>query len=124
MNPASAATAGCILIAGQRRWRVAASDVLDVIPWPKVTAVPLQPRDSHPELLGVFEWNNTVVPVFEIAGLAGHERRRVVIVRATVNGTATPVGLASTDVGTADESATAELLAIADLTARLPKFRR
>ena len=124
MNLASAATAGCILAAGQRKWRVAASDVLDVVPWPKLTAVPLQPKDRHPKLLGVFEWIDTVVPAFEVVSVPPDERRYLVIVRATVNGSEAPIGIAAEDVVTADETPSAEPLAIADVTAGLAKIRR
>lgn len=124
MELASAATADCIVVAGQRRWRVAAADVMDVLPWPKLTPVPLQPAHADPQLLGIFEWNNSVVPVFDIARLSPEDRRRVVIVRATVNGTHAPLGLAAADVANADEAGTAEVFLVADLVSSLPKARR
>lgn len=124
MDTASAATAGCVLVAGERRWRVAASDVLDVIPWPTVTGVPLQPKEGTPKLLGIFEWNTALVPVFDVSCLQPGERRCVVIVRATVSGTHAPIGLAAADVAAADEYATADLLDIPQLTAHLPKAQR
>ena len=124
MDPARTATACCILVAGQRRWRVAASDVLDVVPWPKLTAVPLQPNGETPELLGIFEWNNAVVPVFDISGLQSDERHSVVLVHVTLHGVQTPIGLAAADVTTSDEAATGDLLDIPQLVARIPKVRR
>jgi chemotaxis signal transduction protein len=124
MDPAAAATAGCVLVAGPRKRRISAADVLDVVPWPRITPVPLQPPGGDPELLGVFEWKDAVVPVYDIAGLPAHERRRVVIVRVLLDGAAIPLGIAAAEVLAPDESATADLLAASDLAAKLRGRRR
>lgn len=124
MDPASLATAGCVFAAGQRRWRVAAADVLDVVPWPRLTPVPLQTRSDGPELLGVFAWQDAVAPVYDLAGLPPNQRRRVVIVRATVRGAEIPLGIAAGEVLAGDDVAPADVLSIADLTAKLLRSAR
>ena len=109
----------CVLRAGELSWRVPAAKVLDIVFWPRLTRVPLQPAESHPELLGVFEWQNAVVPVFDIAGLPLNERARVVIVRAPAAGKDVPLGLAVRDAAVTDDPDPSNLLVISELTAPL-----
>ena len=120
----AAASSGCVLVAGGRRWRIEPADVLDVLSWPRITPVPLTPRGSAPALLGVFEWQGQVVPVVDIGGLSSAERERVVIVRAAVKGSETPLAVAASDVLPADNAVAAESLAIGELAAKLPRRDR
>jgi chemotaxis signal transduction protein len=118
-TPALSAHAWCVLRAGELSWRVPAAKVLDIVFWPRLTRVPLQPADRHPDLLGVFEWQNTVVPVFDIAGLPHEERARVVIVRAQAAGKDVPLGIAVRDAAVTDDPEPSNLLVISELTAPL-----
>ena len=79
MNPSTAADAPawCVLRAGEFSWRLPAADVLDIVFWPRLTRVPLQPPGSLPELLGVFQWQDYVVPVLDIVGLPPEERAKL-----------------------------------------------
>jgi chemotaxis signal transduction protein len=117
--PAASAYAWCVLRAGELSWRVPAAKVLDIVFWPRITRVPLQPETSQPELLGVFEWQNTVVPVLDIDGLPQEERMRVVIVRAQAAGKDVPLGIAARDAAVTDDPDPSNLLVISELTAPL-----
>jgi len=120
----AAASSGCALVAGGRLWRIEPADVLDVLAWPRITPVPLVSRGSAPELLGVFEWHGTVVPVVDLGGLSAAERQRVVIVRTAARGGETPLAIAASDVLPADKASAAESLAIDELAAKLPRCDR
>jgi chemotaxis signal transduction protein len=121
MNPAAATPAPtwCVVRAGTFTWRLPAADVLDIVFWPRLTRVPLQRSGSGPELLGVFEWQESVVPVLDIAGLPQDERMRVVIVRANAGGRDVPLGIAARDASVTDNPEASKPLVISEWTAAL-----
>jgi len=101
-----AGTMLCVLRAGTRRFRVAASDVVEVVPWPRLTAVPGPRRESRATMLGVFLAHDAVVPVFRIDDAPAAERAQVVIVRAQLSGQEILFGIAADECTSAgDESA-------------------
>lgn len=117
--PAATAQIWCVVRAGQRSWRLPASDVVDIVGWPALTRVPLHPRQQPVELLGVFAWQQEVVPVVDLAGLSADERRRVVIARGRAGTRDVLLGIAASDAAVADDAGSAELLAISEVAAHL-----
>lgn len=109
MESSLAAAAWCVVRAGQQSWRLPAANVLDIVFWPRLTAVPLQPPGDGAKLLGVFEWQQAVVPVFQIADLPPDERLRVVIVRGNARGKDVPMGIAAREAVAADSAEAADL---------------
>src|SRR5512142_3262160 len=108
--PAASAQIWCVVRAGQRSWRLSAADVLDVVFWPALTRVPLQPRQKRMELLGVFAWQQEVVPVVDIAGLSAADRRRVVIAGGRAGTRDVLLGFAASEAAVADDASSAERL--------------
>jgi chemotaxis signal transduction protein len=123
MYPASAAPKWCILQVGERSWRIAAADVLDLVAWPRITCVPLQPAADAVDLVGVFAWRGAMVPLFDIAKLAPEQRRQVVVVRVPVGNAQVPVGIAATQASLGDAADSADLLSVSELAAKLPSPR-
>lgn len=121
--PAASAQIWCVVRAGQRNWRLPAAEVVDVVFWPMLTRVPLQPRRKRMELLGVFAWQQEVVPVVDVSGLSADERRRVVIARGRAGTRDVLIGIAASDAAVADDAGSAELLAVSDLAAHLMSGR-
>src|SRR5512133_1429687 len=121
MNPDAATTAPawCVVRAGTFIWRLPAADVLDIVFWPRLTRVPLQRDKSGPELLGVFQWQESVVPVLDIAGLPQDERTRVVIVRAKAGGKDVPLGIAAREAAVTDNPDASKLLVVSEWAAAL-----
>lgn len=124
MDPAAAVPTWCVVRAGEHSWRLPAADVLDIVFWPRLTPVPLQPHGNRPELLGVFQWQQTVLPVLQIADMAPEERRRVVIVRGHAAGRDVPLGIAAREAAVTDDPVAADLPALPELTANLLVRRR
>ena len=122
MDPAEASY--CVLRAGERRFRIAAADVLEIVPWPRLTAVPLAPDEGAVRLLGLFLMSDAAVPVFQVAELPAGERHHVVIVRANVDGRDIPLGIAAAEVGSAGEWDESEILDVPALAAHLAAHRR
>ena len=108
----------CVVRAGAFTWRLPAADVLDIVFWPRLTPVPMQ-RATRPELLGVFEWQDSVVPVLDIAGLSPQERTREVVVRAKAGGRDVPLGIAARDAAVTDNPDPSKLLVISEWAAAL-----
>lgn len=121
--PAASAQIWCVVRAGQRNWRLPAAEVVDVVFWPMLTRVPLQPRRERMELLGVFAWQQEVVPVVDVSGLSADERRRVVIARGRAGTRDVLIEIAASDAAVADDAGSAELLAVSDLAAHLMSGR-
>lgn len=101
--------------AGARIWRVAADEVVEVIPWPRLTPVPRAPA----ALLGITRHGDTIVPVFDpllAAGEAGGMPLCVALLRGRVGEADVVFGLAAAEVVPGDATA-AEPLDIARILA-------
>ncbi|MDD3169980.1 MAG: chemotaxis protein CheW [Eubacteriales bacterium] len=68
-----------VLLQGGTRYGIESSRVLEVIPMPRITAIPKQP----PYIKGIFNYKGTVLPVLSLAGLGNRKldgQERVCIV--------------------------------------------
>ena len=117
--PAASAQIWCVVRAGQRKWRLPAADVVDIVSWPALTRLPLQPHQGRVDLLGVFAWQQEVVPVVDLCGLSADDRRQVVIARGRAGTRDVLLGIAASEAAVADDAGSAELLVVSDVASQL-----
>jgi CheW-like protein len=109
-----------VLRVGNRRWQVPADAVVEVVPWPRLSPVPL----SRCALLGIFGFAGVVVPVASVAAGDGVDMREgrhfavAVVVRVRCGGRPVLLALAADEAG-ADSGAPAEPLDLALVVAAL-----
>lgn len=113
-----------LLRTGTRSWRVAAEEVVEVIPWPRLTPVPRSPG----ALLGITRRGDAIVPVVDplaAGGMgAGTPAQWVVILRGRLRQEDMVFGLAADEIVPGDAVGAEPLDAARILAELASSYRR